>query len=443
MRFLPHTPDDVERMLKTIGVDATTDLFSTIPASLRLRAKLDLPQGLGEREVFAEIASLADANGLPASFQGAGSYRHYVPAVVQQILGRSEFATAYTPYQPEVSQGTLQATFEFQTYVALLTGMDVANASVYDGASALAEAVLMSLRINSKRDRVLLSSALHPEYRHVVRTYLRGFGRGTVEEVAIGADGRTDLALLESMMNERVATVAVGYPNVYGVIEDLRAAAKIAHEHGALAISSTSEALSLALLASPGACDVDIAVAEGQSLGLFATRTEHLRQMPGRLVGETVDDRGRRGYVLTLSTREQHIRREKATSNICTNQGLAALAVTVFLGLAGRRGLRALAAENARRAHETAALLEEAGIAPAFVAPFFNEFTIAEPRRAGWYESAIAAGVVPGVLLGSLCGADEAARGKLLITVTECNTPEHVGALVSVLRGEQRRRARA
>jgi glycine dehydrogenase subunit 1 len=320
MRFLPHTPDDVERMLKTIGVDATTDLFSTIPASLRLRAKLDLPQGLGEREVFAEIASLADANGLPASFQGAGSYRHYVPAVVQQILGRSEFATAYTPYQPEVSQGTLQATFEFQTYVALLTGMDVANASVYDGASALAEAVLMSLRINSKRDRVLLSSALHPEYRHVVRTYLRGFGRGTVEEVAIGADGRTDLALLESMMNERVATVAVGYPNVYGVIEDLRAAAKIAHEHGALAISSTSEALSLALLASPGACDVDIAVAEGQSLGLpmsyggpgvglFATRTEHLRSRgrnrrrprPARLRSDAVHARA------THSARESDV----------------------------------------------------------------------------------------------------------------------------------------
>src|SRR5688572_14940172 len=346
MRFIPHTERDVARMLDAIGASSVTDLFSSIPSGLRLRARMDLPAGLGERDVVADLAALAGANALPVSFQGAGCYRHYVPAVVQQILSRSEFATAYTPYQPEVSQGTLQATFEFQTYVAMLLGMDVANASVYDGASALAEAVLMALRMRPDRGRVLLSSGLHPEYRQVVRTYLEGYGRGTVEEVPLAADGTTDLDALASLLDERVAVLAVGYPNFYGVIESLAAASELAHRSGALAVSATPEALALALLAAPGACGIDIAVAEGQSfglpmayggpgVGLFATRSAHVRQMPGRLVGETLDDRGRRGYVLTLSTREQHIRREKATSNICTNQGLAALAVTVYLGLAG------------------------------------------------------------------------------------------------------------
>jgi glycine dehydrogenase subunit 1 len=440
-------------MLEATGARSTGDLFASIPAGLRLRAKLDLPEGLSEREVIAELAALAARNSLPASFQGAGSYRHFVPSVVQQITSRSEFATAYTPYQPEVSQGTLQATFEFQTYVSILLGLEVANASVYDGASALAEAVLMALRVHPKRDRVLLSSGIHPEYRAVVRTYLRGYGRGRLEEIPLASDGRTDLDALEQKLGDDVAAAALGYPNFYGVIEDLRAAAALCKRRGALTISATTEALALGLLASPGACGADIAVAEGQSLGLpisyggpgvglFATRSEHVRQMPGRLVGETIDDRGRRGYVLTLSTREQHIRREKATSNICTNQGLAALAVTVFLGLAGRHGLRALAAQNVRAAHETAARLQaEAGLAPVFAAPFFNEFTVPEPRKARWYEQAIAAGVIPGVRLAKIAPDDPSARGRLLITVTECNTSAQIDALVATLAEQQRAQA--
>ncbi len=441
-------------MLERVGARATGDLFASIPAGLRLRAKLDLPDGLGEQDVIAELSALAAQNSPLASFQGAGSYRHFVPAVVQQITSRSEFATAYTPYQPEVSQGTLQATFEFQTYVSILMGLEVANASVYDGASALAEAVLMALRVHPKRERVLLSSGLHPEYRAVVRTYLRGYGRGRLEEIPLGADGRTDLDALERALGDDVAAAAVGYPSFYGIVEDLRAAAALCRRRGALTISATTEALALALLASPGSCGVDIAVAEGQSLGLpvsyggpgvglFAARSEYLRQMPGRLVGQTIDDRGRRGYVLTLSTREQHIRREKATSNICTNQGLAALAVTVFLGLAGRRGLRALATQNARVAHEAAQRLAEAGLPQAFAAPFFNEFVVAEPQRPRWYEQALAAGVVPGVRLQRLAPNDAAARGRLLVTVTECNTPAQLDALVDVLRDRAKAQANA
>jgi glycine dehydrogenase subunit 1 len=288
-----------------------------------------------------------------------------------------------------------------------------------------------------------------------VRTYLRGYGRGRLEEIPLGSDGRTDLDALEQKLGDDVAAAALGYPNFYGVIEDLRAAAALCKRRGALTISATTEALALGLLASPGSCGADIAVAEGQSLGLpvsyggpgvglFATRAEHVRQMPGRLVGETIDDRGRRGYVLTLSTREQHIRREKATSNICTNQGLAALAVTVFLGLAGRRGLRALAAQNARAAHETASRLQsEAGLAPVFTAPFFNEFVVPEPRKARWYEQAVAAGVIPGVRLQQIAPDDAAARRRLLITVTECNTPAQIDALVAVLGEQQRAHASA
>jgi glycine dehydrogenase subunit 1 len=449
MRFIPHTRADVARMLEAVGGNATSDLFSSIPSPLRERAGLDLPAGLSEQEVLARLAELAGRNRLLASFQGAGAYEHFVPSVVGLVLSRSEFATAYTPYQPEVSQGTLQACFEFQTYVTLLTGLDVANASMYDGASALAEAVLMALRLGGRRERILLSEAVHPEYRAVVETYLRGYGYGQLETVPAAADGRTDLAALESMLGSDVAAVCIGYPNVYGVIEDLAAAAKLAHDAGALAISATPEALALALLRTPGDCGVDIAVAEGQSfglpvsyggpgVGLFATRRQHVRQMPGRLVGETVDEEGRRGYVLTLATREQHIRREKATSNICTNQGLAALAATVYLGTTGRRGLRELAELNVVRAHRVAArLASEAGLKRVHAAPFFNEFVVDVPQRSGWFEQALSAGVIPGVRLSDLFVNRAEMRERLLVTVTECNTPEQIEALVQVLAGRR------
>jgi glycine dehydrogenase subunit 1 len=449
MRFIPHTPADLERMLETIGVDSTKELFTSIPARILKTARLDLPAGLGEQEVVRRLEELAAANRPLATFQGAGCYNHFVPAAVHQILSRSEFATAYTPYQPEVSQGTLQACFEFQTYVSILTGMDVANASVYDGASALAEAVLMALRIAPKRERIVVSKGVHPEYRAVVETYLRGFGRGHLDEVPVAADGRTDLDALADLLADDVAAVCVGYPNVYGVVEDLTAIAELAHSRGALTVSATTEALALGLLLPPGQCGVDIAVAEGQSLGLpmsyggpgvglFATRREFVRQMPGRLIGQTVDEAGRRGYVLTLATREQHIRREKATSNICTNQGLAALAITVFLGLAGRVGLRELAARNAQLAHEVAARLDaEAGLTREHTAPFFNEFVVREPPGDAWFADALAHGVVPGVRLASLMPG-QGERGRLLVTVTECNSPDDIDTLVHCL---ARRRA--
>jgi glycine dehydrogenase subunit 1 len=420
------------------------ELFASIPASIRAKAKLNLPDGLSEQDVIGRLEGLAHRNRVVGTFQGAGSYNHFVPSVVHQVLSRSELATAYTPYQPEVSQGTLQICFEFQTYISILTGLDVANASMYDGASALAEAVLMSLRIGPKRSRILISDGVHPEYVAVVETYLDGFGRGAVERVPLGPDGRTDLGALAGTMNDEVACVCLGYPNFFGVIEDLGAASAIAAQHGAMSVSATSEMLALALLKSPGDCGVDIAVAEGQSLGLpmsyggpgvglFATRRSRVRQMPGRLVGETVDDEGRRGYVLTLATREQHIRREKATSNICTNQGLAAVAATVFLGLAGRQGLRSLAALNAKRAAEVAARLErEAGLPRVHSAPVFNEFVIEEPGG-DWFADAVEHGVVPGVRLGELFPDRPELEGRLLVTVTECNTSDQIDTLVRCL----------
>jgi glycine dehydrogenase subunit 1 len=445
MRFIPHTDADVERMLEAIGAKSTSDLFSSIPTSLRSRAALNLPAGLGEQALLETMGALADSDALPVSFQGAGAYRHFIPSAVGRIAGRAEFATAYTPYQPEVSQGTLQVGFEFQTYVSILTGLEVANSSLYDGASALAEAVLMALRIHARRSRILVSAGVHPEYRTVVETYLEGYGRGIVEIVPLGADGRTDMAALERALGDDVAAVCVGYPSFVGVIDDLPAIARAASARGALTVSVTTEALSLALLRAPGECGADIAVAEGQSLGLpvayggpgvglFATRTGYLRQLPGRLVGRTVDDAGRPGFVLTLSTREQHIRREKATSNICTNQGLAALAITAYLGLTGKRGLRDIATVNAVRANQAAARLATEAAAPrVYSAPFFNEFVIDEPRRAGWFDECVAHGLVPGVRIGELPGADASWRGKLLVTVTECSRQADIERLVAAV----------
>ncbi len=445
MRFVPHTSGDVQLMLERIGVASVDELLEQVPASLRARAAINLPLGLSEREVAGRLGELAAANSPLCSFQGAGAYRHFVPAAVSELMKRSEFATAYTPYQPEVSQGTLQVAFEFQTYVAALCGLDVANSSMYDGASAFAESLLMALRISRKRERLLLSAGIHPEYLAVARSYLSGYGRGVIEEIPLGSDGRSDLDALEAALDEDVAAVCTGYPNVLGVIDDLASASRLAKRVKALSISVSCEALALALLRSPGSCGADIAVAEGQSLGLplsyggpgvglFAAGRDKVRQMPGRLVGETVDEKGRRGYVLTLATREQHIRREKATSNICTNQGLAALCVTVYLGLAGRLGLRALAEENTRKAHRLAQRLQsEAGLAPAFSGPFFNEFAIRMPGGMPWFERAVAAGVIPGVRLEAIAPQRPEWRDLLLITATECTGEADIDKLLRCL----------
>jgi glycine dehydrogenase subunit 1 len=442
-------------MLEAIGAGSLDELIAQVPERLRATAGVALPPGLGEPELRARFAALAARNAGEgvATFLGAGAYPHHVPAVVNQMLLRSEFATAYTPYQPEVSQGTLQAIFEFQTFAALLLGLDVANASMYDGASATAEAVLMARRVLPDRHTVLLARALHPHYRDVVRTYVRGLADVEVREIPFGEDGRTDPAALQAAVDEGTLCVVIGQPNVFGVVEDLAASARIAQAAGALVVSATSEPLALALLRSPGGCGVDIAVAEGQSfglpvsyggpgVGLFATHERHVRAMPGRIVGEAVDVEGRRGYVLTLATREQHIRRERATSNICTNQGLCALAVTVYLAALGRNGLARLARVNYAAAHDAASRLQAAGAPRRFAAPFFNEFVVQVPdAEARWQALADRDGVVAGYPLGRWYPE---LADALLVCVTETHRPEQVARLVAGLtQGTRARRAGA
>jgi glycine dehydrogenase subunit 1 len=445
MRYIPHTEADVAAMLSVIGLRSLDDLIAHVPQDLRSQAALDVPDGLGEADAARRLGELAAANRVGSDllcFAGAGAYPHFVPSVVDHVIQRSEFATAYTPYQPEVSQGTLQATFEFQTLVASLFGLEVANASLYDGSTATAEAVLMAKRLKPKAERVLIAASLPPQYRQVVRTYLEGLAGLECEEIPFGADGRVDRAELERMLAPAPAGVVVGYPNFFGIVEDLGAIAEMAHAVGAVPISVTAEALALGILHAPGSLGVDVAAAEGQSfgmplsfggpyLGLFATRERFVRSMPGRLVGETVDEQGRRGYVLTLATREQHIRRERATSNICTNQGLCALAATVYLALAGRRGLRELADHNARKArYALSRLRERAGAEPLFSAPFFNEFAVRLPQARRRHERALERGVLAGVTLGDSFPELEDA---LLVCATEVHSAADLDRLAEAL----------
>jgi len=437
--YTPHSPGDVDAMLAAIGVESIDALLAHVPEGLRARAAIDLPAGLTEPALRRHLEELAGRNASnAATFLGAGAYPHWRPAVVDQILLRSEFATAYTPYQPEVSQGTLQAVFEFQTFVALLLGLEVANASMYDGASATAEAVLMARRLLPGRRTVWIARALHPHYRATVATYVRGLGDVELREIPFGADGRTDLAALRAGLGPDTLCVVVGQPNVFGVLEDVAPFAAAVHDAGGLAVTVTTEPLALALVRSPGASGADIAVAEGQSfglpvayggpgVGLFATHERYVRAMPGRIVGETVDANGRRGYVLTLATREQHIRRERATSNICTNQGLCALAVTVYLAMLGRRGLRELAANNFAAAHGVAARLEAAGVARPFGAPFFNEFVVQAPAAAAAWDRLAAEGLVAGYPLGRWFPELD---GALLVCVTETHRAEQIDRLI-------------
>ena len=443
--YTPHTAADVAAMLDAIGAGSFDDLLAHVPAGLRARARIELPPGLTEPDLRRTMAALAARNASPPDtdvFLGGGAYPHVAPGVVNHVLLRSEFATAYTPYQPEVSQGTLQAVFEFQTFAALLLGLDVANASMYDGASAVAEAVLMARRLQPGRGDVLVSRALHPQYRETIATYVQGLRDVRLHEVPIGADGRVDRAALDGMLGPQSLCLVVGYPNVLGVVEDLTALSAAATRAGALSVSATTEALALAYLRSPGAAGVDIAIAEGQSFGLpvsyggpgvgfFATREAHVRAMPGRIVGETVDTRGRRGYVLTLATREQHIRRQRATSNICTNQGLCALAVTVYLSALGRDGLARLADANYRRAHAVAARLADAGADLVVRGPFFNEFLVRAPVVARSWEAVVEReGLVPGFPIGRWLPEYGDA---LLVCVTEVQDDRAIERLVRVL----------
>jgi glycine dehydrogenase subunit 1 len=376
MSFIPHSEADRKEMLRAIGASSEDELFADIPENLRLKAQLDLPPALSEWEAVRALQELAADSRQLICFAGAGYYDHHVPAVVDHLIRRSEFYTAYTPYQAEVSQGTLQSIYEFQSMVCELTGLDVANASMYDGASAMAEAAMMARSIQKKRDKIVLSIAANPHYRQVLDTYNLGL-QMPVEIAPRTASGVTDLDALEKLVDDGTAAVIVQSPNFYGLIEDFEAAAGIAHDAGALLIAVV-DPISLAILKSPGEGGADIAVAEGQPLGiplsyggpvlgLFAARQKHIRQMPGRIVGVTEDVDGKRGFVLTLQTREQHIRREKATSNICTNQGLCALAATIYLSTVGRDGLRQVAEASTQIAHYAYdRIVGETGLEPMF-----------------------------------------------------------------------------
>ncbi|HEY6290395.1 MAG TPA: aminomethyl-transferring glycine dehydrogenase subunit GcvPA [Terriglobia bacterium] len=391
MRYLPNSDSDRAAMLESLGKSSVDDLFAQIPAELRLSEPLHLPGPLSEPELieFFEQASKESARDY-VSLLGAGAYSHYRPVVIDSLILRGEFLTSYTPYQAEISQGNLQAMFEFQTLMAQLTGMEVANSSLYDGSTATNEAVLMAMRL-TRRERVVMARTVHPEYRQVTQTYLQHQGVH-IEEVPYTASGQIDLAALDVTVNQHTAAVVVQSPNFFGVLEKWPVVTEIAHRHGALAVAVVTEPLSLALVKPPS--EADIVCGEAQSFGVpvafggpyvgfLASREQFLRQMPGRLVGETRDTEGRRGYVLTLATREQHIRREKATSNICTSQSLMALNVTIYLCLLGKTGLRELAAHNLAKARYAAAELRRVdGTSTPFSAPHFNEFVAKAPGDA-------------------------------------------------------------
>lgn len=446
MRYLPHTDTDIRQMLETIGVDKIDDLFSGIPENCRLQSPINLPAALSESESMAVLRALAEQNARVSewdTFLGGGAYNHFIPAVVDHLVSRSEFYTAYTPYQPEISQGTLQAIFEFQTMICQLTGMDVANASMYDGASACAEAALLALRTGRKRSKILLSEALHPQYRETVATYCRYLN---VELIDVPVtDGVTDQKQLVALLDDQVAAVVAGYPNYFGQIEDLQTLADVSHAAGAKLIAAVAEPLALGLFKAPGELGADVVVGEGQSFGIplsfggpgigfFAVRQKDMRALPGRLVGETVDQDGKRGFVLTLATREQHIRREKATSNICSNQGMCTLMVGIFLALHGKQGLRKLAELNyskAAYAKQQIAALD--GFELAFAGESFNEFVIrcAEPV-ADLQQRLEQEGILPGIALAK--DYPELANG-LLVCVTEQNSREQIDRLVTALAG--------
>jgi len=384
MRYLPKSPSDREAMLKAIGARSIDDLFAPIPAEYRLRRDLKIPRQMAESEIVDWFRQRSQENGVEyTSFLGAGAYLHYRPVIIDSLISRGEFLTAYTPYQAEVSQGTLQAIFEFQTMICELTGMEVANASMYDGSTGAAEAAMMACRITGRNSAVVARS-LHPEYREVLTTYATHQGM-PVSTVGFTENGRLDLKELESAISDQTACVLIQSPNFFGTIEDVEAIAAVAHQHGALLVVSIAEAVSLGIVEPPRAADIVSMEAQsfgvplgfgGPYCGVIATREKFVRQMPGRLVGQTVDRKGKRGFVLTLATREQHIRREKATSNICTNQALVALMVNVFLNVYGKVGLKELALQNlAKTAYAAEQFGKHAKVLFAG-APRFNEFVV-------------------------------------------------------------------
>ena len=446
MPYIPHTEQDIQKILKALGASKVEEVLSQLPASLRLTKALDLPAGLSEQELAAHLRELGSRNTTVqdySSFLGAGAYNHYIPAIVDSVISRSEFFTSYTPYQPELSQGTLQAIFEYQTLVCQLTGMDVANASLYDGATAVAEAALMARRITGKQG-IVLSSALHPEYRETVKTYLVGTGDQLSEAMYCTETGVTLPGAVEAAISDSTACVIVQHPNFFGCLEDVQAVAEVVHRKKALLVIVVNEAISLGLLKPPGETGCDIVVGENQSfgnslsyggpyLGFMATKDEFIRQMPGRLIGQTVDRDGKRAFCLTFATREQHIRRERATSNICTNHGLCALAAAVHMVGLGSQGLKKLASLNLSKAEYLKKKLSEAGAQLAFSAPTFNEFTIKVNKD-------------PGQVLNNLLGKKiigglglkrfyPALDRHILVTATEMNSKAEMDALAEAIKG--------
>ncbi len=436
MPYIANTPENIQDMLARIGVKDFNELIADIPRDILLKSKLDLPAPLSEMEAAKEISGISKTNrpaGEMISFLGGGAYDHYIPAAVDHILSRPEFYTAYTPYQAEVSQGTLQVIWEFQSLIAALTGMDVANASMYDGATALTEAGLMACS-HTKRKKLIISSTVHPDYREVLKTYCRGLN---IEIIEIPwKDGATSLEELEKTIDDKTAAVLIQQPNFLGALEPVEEISDIAHNKGALLLVS-ADPISLGLLKTPGSYGADIVTGEGQPLGipmglggpylgLLAAKNNLLRLMPGRIVGLTTDQQGREGLVLTMQAREQHIRREKASSNICSNQALCALAATVYLSLMGRDGIKQVAELCLQKSHY---LAEQLG--PAFKAPFFKEFVYKTKRPASQVLAELKQkGILAGLDLGRFYKQLE---GHLLISVTEKRTRQELDLLIQAL----------
>ena len=444
MKFLPVSEADRAQMLAAIGVPSVDALFAAIPAEVRREPELPPPLSEIEiRRLFGGLSARTANARDTAFFLGAGLYNHYVSAIADQMLYRAEWLTSYTPYQPEVSQGTLQSIFEFQTHICLLTGLDVANASLYEGASALVEALLMAERLVRGRRKAVLSRGIHPQYLETVRTYFANLGLDVVE-VPLSKEGVTDAALLESAVDETTFAVAAQSPNFLGLVEDWSVSSNAAKARGALSVAVVAEAASLALLAPPAAGGADIACGEAQSLGVpmhnggpllgfLACRAEHQRQIPGRLVGQTHDAEGRRAFCLTLSTREQHIRREKATSNICTNQGLMALASNIHMSLLGKRGLREVAEQShAKAEYLKGEIAKLPGYRVPYAGPTFNEFCVEAPGPAAPLLSRLAGqGILAGVPLSRF---GPGAENRFLTAVTELNTREEMDRLAAALK---------
>jgi len=442
MRYLPLTTDDRNKMLSEIGVGDIEELFKDVPNDALLKSAIDLPSHKSEMEVETSITSFAKKNkttNVFPSFLGAGNYSHHIPASVDHLIQRGEFLTSYTPYQPEIAQGTLQALFEFQTQVSLITGMEVANASMYDGATATSEAVLMACRI-TRRDKIILSKSLHPHYNEVIKTNSRHL------KLSIDSTSVYNKKALCELIDENTACIVVQNPDFFGRVQDFTELSETCHQYGALLIIAVTEIISLGALTNPGEMGADIVSGEGQSLGnpisfggphvgLLSTREKFLRQMPGRLAGETVDEDGKRGWVLTLSTREQHIRREKATSNICTNSGLCALAFSIHLSLLGEDGFTQLAKINHQKAIDLSKAIESLDEVELINETFFNEFTLKLPKPAiSIVEEMANKGVLAGVPVKRLIPHDIDTENMLIVAATELTTNSDIEKFVTCLR---------